>query len=81
MDDRPHSAFFGEGRVVQQLDRKLLQLHKDILSPRESLEVLERLVVLGVEALLHRLIHGCDFFLVVLQELILEGFLDKMEST
>lgn len=74
MDDRPHTAVFGKGTVVQQLNRKLLQLHKNILGPRQPLEVLQRLVVLGIEALLHRFIHRCNFLLVVLQELILKGF-------
>lgn len=74
LDDGSHTAVFSKGTIVQQLNGKLLQLHKNILGPRQPLEVFQRLVILGVEALLHCFIHRCNFLLVVLEELILEGF-------
>jgi len=40
------SSLFAERRVVEQISSKLFQFHKDILRPRQSLEVFKRLEVL-----------------------------------
>lgn len=52
---------------------ELFELCEYVLGPGEPFEVLERFVVLCVEALLYCFVHGGDFLFIVLQKLILEG--------
>ncbi len=60
---------------------KLFQLREYILGPGQPLEVLQRFVVLGIEALLDGLVHGGDLLLIVFQKLVLEGFYMMGENT